>query len=136
MLYKGSCSCNQWHVEVLLDKPLCELNPRECDCDFCKANQSRIVSDPNMSAEFVGEGVSIKKNGDQLANFYYCTGCNVLLGVGRSINGQLRGVVNSILLDDANSLGEPIQVQPRLLSADQKLERWNKLWGKLSGLEK
>ena len=87
-----------------------------------------------MTVVFIGDGVSTKKNGDQLANFYYCKGCSILLAVGCNINGQLRGAVNSNLLQDVNQLGKPVQIQPRLLSANEKLERWNKLWGVLSGL--
>ncbi|WP_444959441.1 hypothetical protein [Microbulbifer sp. VVAC002] len=87
-----------------------------------------------MSAVFIGDGISTNQNGDQLAVFYHCKGCNQLLAVGCNINSQLRGAVNLNLLKGVDRLGDPIQVQPRLLSADQKLERWGKLWGFLSGL--
>lgn len=134
MLFKGSCKCNRWYVEVQLAEPLEALNPRICDCNYCQASPSPIISDPTMSAIFTGDGISTKQNGDQLADFYHCKDCNQLLAVGCNINSQLRGAVNLNLLKGVDQLGDPIQVQPRLLSADQKLERWGKLWGFLSWL--
>ena len=134
MLYKGSCKCNRWRVEVKITEPLDSFAPRICDCSYCQDNPSRIISDPKMAIEFIGEGVSIRKNGDQIANFYHCNDCGILLAAGCRLDGQLRGAVNSNLLHDSNQLGEPIQIQPRLLSTDEKLERWNKLWGVLNGL--
>ncbi|WP_299584813.1 hypothetical protein [uncultured Microbulbifer sp.] len=87
-----------------------------------------------MLVVFIGDGILTKQNGDQLANFYHCRTCNELLAVGCTINGQLRGAVNPNLLQDVNQLGNPIQIQPRLLSAGGKIERWDKLWGVLNGL--
>ncbi|MCO1334211.1 hypothetical protein MO867_07620 [Microbulbifer sp. OS29] len=87
-----------------------------------------------MSVVFIGDEISTKQNGDQLANFYHCKACNELLAVGCNINGQFRGAINSNLLQDVNQLGNPIKIQPRLLSAEEKLERWSNLWGALTGL--
>jgi len=52
--------------------------------------------------------------------------------VGRDFNNQLRGAVNASLLRDSGQLGKTIEIQPRLLSADEKLNRWGKLWGQLN----
>lgn len=87
-----------------------------------------------MVIDFVGGEITINQNGDQLANFYYCDSCGDLLAVGCNLNGQLRGAVNPNLLRNANQLGKPVQIQPRLLSSDEKLDRWGKLWGVLNGV--
>ncbi|WP_444895011.1 hypothetical protein ACJJI5_19245 [Microbulbifer sp. EKSA008] len=87
-----------------------------------------------MLVIFIGDGISTRQNWDQLANFYHCKSCNQLLAVGCDINSQLRGAVNLNILNDMNEIGKPVQVKPRLLSAEEKLERWGKLWGSLSGL--
>ncbi len=87
-----------------------------------------------MIIEFVGGKTSIIQNGDQLASFYYCDNCDDLLAVGCNLNGQLRGAVNSNLLHDTNQFGKAIQIQPRLLSSSEKLDRWGKLWGVLNGV--
>lgn len=134
MLYKGSCNCNQWQLEVNAAKPLSDFSPRICDCDYCKNNPSAIISDPDMVVDFIGSEVTVNKNGDQLAYFYYCGDCGDFLAVGCILNSQLRGAVNANLLNDSKQLGNPIQIQPRLLSANEKLDRWEKLWGVLNGL--
>jgi len=132
MIYKGSCSCNRWQVEVEVTKPLGEFNPRSCDCDYCENSPLAIISDPNMRVDLVGGKFTIHKNGDQLANFYYCDSCSDLLAVGRDFNNRLRGAVNASLLHDSSQLGLIIEIQPRLLSADEKLDRWGELWGQLN----
>ena len=134
MRYKGSCSCNQWQVEIEVQRSLEEFNPRICDCNYCKNNPSQIISDPDMIIKLVGGRTSVVKNGDQLANFYYCDCCGDLLSVGCTLNGQLRGAVNPNLLHSSNQLGKPIHIQPWLLSSDEKLDRWEKLWGVLIGV--
>ena len=87
-----------------------------------------------MTIEFVGGETSIIQNGDQLANFYCCDYCGNFLAVGSNLNGQLRGAVNSNLLHSSSQLGKPIKIQPCLLSSDEKLDRWSKLWGVLHGI--
>jgi len=134
MFYKGSCECNHWQVEVSVTLSLGDFNPRICDCNYCQNNPISIISDPNMVICFVGGEIKINQNGDQLANFYYCNNCDDLLAVGCHLNGQLRGAVNPNLLRNAKQLGKPIQIQPRLLSANEKLDRWGKLWGVLNGV--
>lgn len=134
VLYKGSCNCNQWQVEMNIAKPLSDLSPRFCDCDYCQINPSRIISDPSMLINLLGGEVTINQNGDKLANFYYCSRCCDLLVVGCILNGQLRGAVNASLLSDSGQLGKAVKVQPRLLSASEKLNRWESLWGVINGL--
>jgi hypothetical protein len=134
MIYKGSCNCNQWQVEIEVTKPLDDFNPLSCDCDYCKNSPSAIISDPDMRVDLVGGEFTINKNGDQLANFYYCDSCGDLLAVGRTFKNQLRGAVNANLLRDSCQLGKVIEIQPRLLNAGEKLERWEKLWGQLNGV--
>lgn len=134
MLYKGSCSCNDWQVVVSYPGKMQDLNPRVCDCNGCQNKPSGVISDPKMEVTLRGGSVSTDQNGDLLANFYYCSACGDFLAVGCKINGQLRGAVNSNLLHATEELGSPIQIQPRFLSADEKLDRWGKLWGLLDGL--
>lgn len=134
MHHKGSCSCNRWQVEINVSRSLDAFNPRMCDCLYCQKNPTQIISAPDMTIEFIGDNTSINQNGDQLASFYYCGYCSDFLAVGCIINGQQRGAVNSQLLHNNSELAKPINIQPRLLSADEKLERWGKLWGVLNGL--
>ena len=89
-----------------------------------------------MLIRLIGEAgdLVVNTNGDQLASFYHCANCREMLAVGCMIHGQMRGAVNSLLLDQKELLGASMPIQPRLLSADEKLDRWSKLWGSLEGV--
>lgn len=131
---ESTCSCGQWQAKITVTKPLKELNPRICDCDYCQSHPSSVVSDPNMVIDLIGGTTQIRKNGDRLANFYHCDCCGDFLAVGCHINGVLHGAVNSNLFSDTSQLGESVNIQPRLLSANEKIERWAGLWGTLNGV--
>jgi hypothetical protein len=92
-----------------------------------------IISDPSMVIRLIGNASKLKvnMNGDQLANFYHCSACGAMLAVGCLIGDRLRGAVNSLLLDQKGLLGASVPIQPRLLSAEEKLNRWSMLWGYL-----
>jgi len=133
MKYFGTCKCQAWRICISLAEPLATLNPRVCDCEYCKAQPSAIVSHPGMRIDVAGDQAQLtfEQNGDRLANFYRCRGCGDLLAVGREIKGRLRGAVNARLLERWAELGEQVSIQPRLLAAVEKLVRWEKLWGEL-----
>jgi hypothetical protein len=89
-----------------------------------------------MKIELFGttQNLIVNRNGDGLASFYHCKGCGELLAVGCDIDGRVLGAVNALLLDQKDSLGKPVRIQPKLLSAGEKLLRWRELWGSLSGV--
>ena len=132
----GSCKCKRWLIQVSTAEALSKLNPRVCDCSYCMAHPAAIISDPGMRIRLMGDASNlvVNKNGDELASFYHCAHCGDMLSVGCVIHGQLRGAVNSLLLDQQELLGASVPIQPRLLSVDEKLERWSKLWGSLEGV--
>ena len=134
MIYQGRCTCGEWNIDLEFTQPTKILSPRICDCEYCKSNPSKIISAPDLAAKFFGGSCKIRKNGDQLANFYYCTGCSQLLAVGCYINGSLLGAINCGLFPDKVKFGAPVNVQPRFLSSEEKIDRWGKLWGKIVGL--
>lgn len=132
--YEGGCSCGGWTVGLELQQPLESLTPRRCSCEFCQQHPSVIVSAPELRAKFSGGTARTRTNGERLAVFYYCGECDELLAVGASIQGVLRGAVNSALLPASHALGEPMLVRPQGLDAEAKVERWGRLWGMLTGL--
>ena len=136
MNYSGSCKCKRWSIQVSTAEALSKLNPRVCDCTYCKTHPAAIISEPHMLIRLVGEAgdLVVNTNGDQLASFYHCASCGEMLAVGCVIRGQMRGAVNSLLLDQKELLGASMPIQPRLLSAAEKLGRWSKLWGSLEGV--
>ncbi|HKY39669.1 MAG TPA: hypothetical protein VJN18_27215 [Polyangiaceae bacterium] len=129
----GKCTCGAWSILVITPRSPEQLAPRVCDCGYCQAHPSAIISDPSMVCRLSSrrENLVVDTNGDGLASFYRCGRCDQLLAVGREINGVLRGAGNAQLLADRSLLAEATAIRPRLLAAAQKLARWNELWGTL-----
>lgn len=127
----GSCKCGAVRVTVVAEEKTRFIHPRICDCDYCKCNQSAVISHPSMVIEVMSQlkYLKIENNGDALANFYRCPECNTLIVVACEISGRLRGAVNADILDCADSLGESVNVSPKRLMGEEKLERWGNLWG-------
>ena len=137
MNYAGSCNCKKWKIRISIAEPLGSFNPRICDCDYCASHPSAVISDPRMKIELFGTtpDLVVNRNGDRLASFYHCNSCGELLAVGREVDGCLRGAVNALLLEQKDLLGNSVRIQPRLLSAGEKLLRWSQLWGSLHGVD-
>ena len=133
MKFLGKCKCGNSSVLLQGVESLGELNPRICDCDFCKNNPSAIVSGPNLAITISSQegGFTKRSNGSDQAVFYHCSGCNQMVAVGAEIAGQLKGALNAHMLDCQEHLGEAIAVQPKLLAPHEKLERWSSIWGAL-----
>ena len=118
-------------VTVVTEENTRTIHPRICDCDYCKRNPSSVISHPSMVIEVLRNlnDLKIEKNGDGLASFYRCPGCNILIVVACEISGALRGAVNVDLLNCTDSFGKSVNVSPKSLTAQEKLERWGNLWG-------
>ena len=122
-LIQGACSCGQWQVKVRVDNAMIDLNPRVCDCNYCRTHPSAVISDPSMKIEFTGGESMFDQNGDRQAKFFRCNRCGDLLAVACCIDSELRGAVSSGLFDETYVFGEPVQIQPWLLSSKERLER-------------
>ncbi len=133
MNYTGSCQCKGWKIRVSVTESLYNLSPRVCDCEYCTAHPSAVISHPGMRIELVGGRglLMLDQNGDRLATFHHCASCSDLLAVGCEIKGRFRGAVNALLLEQRAELGAHLAIQPRLLAAAEKLLRWEKLWGEM-----
>lgn len=129
----GSCECKQVKVVVSVDERANNLHPRVCDCDYCNLYPAPVISHPTMKIEVFASLANLKidKNGDELARFYRCPNCNNLIIVGCEIDEQLRGAVNAGLLTKVAHFGGRIKISPKKLTAQEKLERWRTLWGKV-----
>ena len=136
MIYTGKCACGLWSVTVTTLTSLDQFNPRVCDCEFCQAHPSALISEPAMRIRVTGDAANFTRhqNGDRLATFHHCVGCGQLIVVARDFDGVLRGAVNAETLERKGELGPRVGIQPRLLSPDEKLARWKKLWGMVEGI--
>jgi hypothetical protein len=117
-----------------MEDDISDLNPRACDCDFCRENPSLLLSCPAMKIEVFSSGNSLNElhNGSGLATFYQCSCCKQILAVGAQLDGRLRGAVNALLFADQYLLKKPDLVQPRLLGSGEKEHRWAAIWGQLN----
>ena len=134
MKYSGRCKCGNSKVSLEGVESLGEISPRICDCDYCNRHPSSMISEPSLDVKVVsckGSFVTAKNGSDQ-AIFYHCNNCNQLVAVGAEIAGKLRGALNATLLKNHDQLGPPVSIQPRLLAPSEKLERWLKVWSRLS----
>ncbi|MEL6182529.1 MAG: hypothetical protein AAFS10_26465, partial [Myxococcota bacterium] len=121
MDYTGTCGCGRWNITVTTDHAPETLQPRVCDCSYCQAHPSEVISNPDLAIELYGDtppGLAVRTTGDQLAQFYHCGSCGVLLAVGCTIDDQQRGAANALLLHERSRFGHPIPIQPRAASAE------------------
>lgn len=126
-----TCKCGNIAVAVVAEEAPGNIHPRICDCDYCKTYPSRLISHPTMEIHLSRplSNLTVDKNGDGLAGFYRCSKCNSLIVVGCLLNRSLRGAVNAQILDCDSRFGDSVDISPKSLKPEEKLERWAKLWG-------
>lgn len=127
--YQGNCSCGVTRFVLHLPQPIDEYNPRACDCSYCTARGVRYLSDP-MGTLTLAPQRSLKREqqGSNQAVFLLCPGCDALVAVTHYFSSGLKGGLNVSLLKDDHALRDVVSVSPKLLSAGEKRERWEKLW--------
>lgn len=108
------------------------LQPRACDCSFCRKHGAAWLSDHEgelLVAAKSGAALHEYRQGSGNARFLLCGGCGVLVAV---VSGDgddaLTGALNATCLDDAPRLGESTVVSPQQLRPDEKIARWQALW--------
>ncbi len=129
LMQLGACSCGAIHFEVELPQALSAYNPRACDCDFCVQRGVRYLSDPQGSLTIHATGdIEVLTQGSGRARFLQCASCHDLIAATFGPRKSLRGAVNATLLEAAGELPAAQVVSPKQLSADEKEERWKRLW--------
>ena len=133
MQLSGVCQCGSCEITAEGPVEVSELVPRVCDCEYCQAHPSAVISNPKMTITIRAKASNLYEatNGSGQATFYHCKSCNQLLAVGATFGGVTMGAVNAFLFGNPNQFAEPISIQPRLLSPVEKIERWSRIWGGL-----
>ena len=127
--YKGQCDCGDINCRLTLPNTLSTFHPRQCDCDYCKARNLSYLSDPEGKVVIIHKGeISVEHQGSGQANFLHCLSCKTLIAVTVETENGIKGAINSGVLALANQLLTPLPVSPKLLSKDEKRERWQSLW--------
>jgi len=123
----GDCSCGKVTLEVTLTSEPKSVSPRACDCHFCRENDAAYISDPNgmvIIRTNTLSNLNFFQQGNEIADFIFCSECKQLLGV----RWNQYGSVNARVLYNLTTFGKEISVSPQQLSSGEKVERWQKLW--------
>jgi hypothetical protein len=129
--YIGSCHCGNITFEMAVPKKLNLYNPRACDCNFCIKHRASYISDENGKL-----AISVKQKsklnryqqGDQIAYFFICQICGVLVGVCYETQGHLYATINICTLEPNINFKQNQVVSPNKLSSNEKIKRWKDLW--------
>ena len=127
----GGCYCGNIRLNAALSRDLASYNPRACDCDFCLKHAAAYVSDPlgSLHIEIRNElEVNRFRQGSTTAEMLVCRTCGVLVGALYRESNRLFGTLNAKALDSRPLFGPEKSVSPKLLSGDQKVQRWRELW--------
>jgi len=127
----GACHCGNIHISIALAQPPASYAPRTCDCDFCRKHGASYLSDPHGSLQLDVRDTAFMgkyRHGSQMADFLFCSRCGVLIGVLYQDGKRMYGTVNCAALHQAEALGAPRTVSPKLLASSEKTARWTALW--------
>lgn len=108
--------------------------PRACDCDFCVSRGIAYLSDSDGKLVIeTNNPLATQQQGSMQAKFLTCSNCDTVIAASIRSNNKLIGALNSsLLLGIESSSMEPLQksviVSPKLLSASDKVSRWQECW--------
>lgn len=127
----GGCYCGNIRLAARLSRELAEYRPRACDCDFCRKHGAAYVSDRDGSLRIElrdPTGVSLYRQGNELADMILCARCGVLVGALFREEGSLYATVNVRSLQGNDGFAPEQEVSPKLLVPEDKISRWKKVW--------
>ena len=128
--FTGGCHCSNITVSVELTGAASSCSPRACDCEFCRRHGAAWVSDPQGSLLLHVQdlrGTGRYRQGAGIAEMLVCRNCGVLVAALWQ-GPQVHGVVNANVLEARDSLAAVQPVSSKSLSAEAKMNRWQKIW--------
>ncbi|WP_151632456.1 GFA family protein [Noviherbaspirillum aerium] len=129
--YLGGCDCGTVSIEAGLRGDASHYCLRACDCSFCVKHGAAYLSDPQgrlLIRANAQDSLGRYRQGSGNAECLFCGKCGVLAALVCRIDGRWRGTLNSRMLDEMASFGEPVRVSPKCLSPEEKMERWKQMW--------
>ena len=132
-IYKclGGCHCGNIGLEIKVTNEPDSFNPRACDCDFCTKHGASYISDNNgeLTIHLLNASQLNKyRHGNKIADFLICQICGVLVCACYEDRGHLYATVNSKAIAQNNHFGIETVVSPKLLSSEEKTQRWKDVW--------
>jgi hypothetical protein len=122
----GQCHCGAIRVEFETGKP---LNPRACQCGFCRRHGARTVSDPDGAAVLTLGGPAIRyRFATMTTDYILCARCGVYVAATAEIGGRLYATLNLNAFDEPrlDLAAEPFRYDGE--SAAAKAERRRAAW--------
>jgi len=128
----GKCECGGVTVSLSLPASLDQYKPRQCDCDFCTSRNISYISHPHgeLQIESANSLESLKQGSNQ-ASFITCGNCKTVIAASINLDNKILGSLNAQLLDNFSILQKPVIVSPQILSAKEKVSRWQSNWGNI-----
>ncbi len=131
--FSGECSCGAVTFKIQIPADEMPISPRRCSCSYCSTKQVSYLSHPKAQITLANsQNLNTEKQGSREANFLCCKNCDSLVAVTCSIKGSLRGSVNGDLIKERAGLSEDIAVNPGELSKEEKIDRWESVWGTIT----
>ena len=130
-MLRGGCHCGQLRVAFSTAIGPADMKPRACDCSFCQKHGAAYVSDPagRLAISMASpDAVRRYRQGSNTAEFLFCGACGILVAVIFEHDAHIHAAVNARCLDASERLGEFISASPQQLSAEDKVDRWLRLW--------
>lgn len=125
----GKCKCGKTKVTIYLPETLDQYSPRKCDCDFCVSRNISYLSHPDGKLAIESkEQLEKQRQGSNQADFITCKSCKTVIAATLQLENKLIGALNSTLLLDFSLLQKSTVVSPKMLSAKEKIERWQTNW--------
>jgi len=127
----GGCACGRISLQAKFTGPMTALQPRACDCPYCRRHGAAYLSDPNgrlVVRLADAADAHWERQGDELAEFLCCAGCAMLVAVVYRDAGGAHAAINARVLREYERLPPAVAVSPRLLAAADKVARWRQLW--------
>jgi hypothetical protein len=127
----GGCHCSNMLVAIELARAPGTYNPRACDCNFCRKHGASYVSDAQGSLVIRIKDTRARgkyRQGSGKADFLLCKNCGVLVAVCYQSEGRLYAAVNAMIVDDREKFGAEQPASPKMLSATEKVARWQDIW--------
>jgi len=127
----GSCHCQRLQLALHGSLEPVAISPRACDCSFCQKHAAAWLSDPDGELVITvaeADALGRYRQGSESAEFLGCCHCGVLVAVVFATDAGLRGAINVRCLDRAGEFAPTQTVSPQQLPAEERRERWRRLW--------
>ena len=128
---RGGCHCGKVQAALATARDPATLQPRACDCSFCRKHGAAWISDNEgelLVSANADDALREYRQGSGNARFLLCGDCGVLVAVLHDSGGVLRGAMNAGSVEGDVAFDVATAVSPQKLSAEEKTARWQQLW--------